>query len=168
MNSKILFVFLICFCLEAEAQKLLGGVLPLSHSEVVYQKVIEVIGEPKLNLQNKALDWFDQTGISVTENKPLDATHHMISGSFTFKALWGPNDFKELYKNVDCRVTLILRNERYQYEFSDFTVRTPQQSVQLEIYQADTRLRKYNKAFYKRIDQQVRLLIDKLIPAMAK
>lgn len=167
MTSKISFVFLICLCLKAEAQKLLGGVLPLSDSEVVYKKVIEVTEENKLDLQNKALGWFDQTGIIKTGNKPLDSSHHMMSGSCTFKALWGPNDFKELYKNIDCKVILILKKDRYQYEFSGFTVRTPQKSVQLEIYQADSKWHKYNKAFYKRIDQQVQLLIDNLIAIMA-
>jgi hypothetical protein len=153
---------MICISIKVNGQKLLLDVLPMIDSRVVYKNVLEVQGKPKLKLENDALIWFDQLHMTVIENRSLDASHQLISGTYKFKAMWGPNDFQELYKTVECKVILTLRSERYQYEFSGFTVSTPEQAVQLEIYQTDNKLRKYNKEFYKRIDQEIQILLNSM------
>jgi len=166
---KILLSLFLLFGLQLHAQKLLLDVLPLINSKVVYKNVLEVSGKSKMELQKKSLLWFDNMHILLTENKSLDETHEFISGEHSFKTLWGPNDFPELYKKIEYKISLTLKNERYQYEISSFMVMEPSQATQLEIFKTDhKRLHKYNKAFYKRIDAEIRDLMTSLEKAMAQ
>ena len=168
MNLKFSFFFLTHFCLKVNGQKLLMDVLPLIDAKVSYKDVLEVPGEAKSKLEEKVVKWFEDNNIELMSNKAIDNAHQILTGTHSIIALWGPNDFKELRKTVRFSIRITLRNERYQYEFSGFTVETPQQLVQLEIYQMDSKLSKYNKAFYKKIDTEIIKLIDTLKTAMAK
>ncbi len=164
---KQISLMLFLFVIQMNGQKLLLDVLPIINSKVVYKNVFEVSGTSKLELQKRALDWFDERNISVRENKPLDDTHQIISGEHSFKTLWGPNDFPELYIEVKFKVNLTIKNERYQYEISDFIVKETNQATQLEIYKMDNKkLYKYNKEFYKRINAEINNLIARMEKAM--
>jgi len=141
-------------------QKLLLDVLPLHDQKVVYKNVNEVLGHSKQLLTDKAMAWFDKKKIQIEQNQPLDERHDIISGQYFFKELWGPNDYPELYKEIQCTINLTTTNERYQYKVFNFVVKEPQQETQLEIYQMDQKkLQKYNPAFYKRIDAKLEDLI---------
>jgi len=164
---KPLLLFVILLVNSINGQTLLLDVLPLVNSKVTYKKVFEVIGESKMNLNIKAGDWFENESIVLEINNPLDDTHHYLSGTYTFKTLWGPNDFAELYKEVEFQINLTLKNERYQYVITSFIVKEPNQTVQIEIYQLDhKKLSKYNKDFYIHIDTEVNKLIARLEKAM--
>ena len=166
---KIMLSLFLLFGVQIHAQKLLLDVLPLVNSKVVYKNVLEVSGASKMELQKKSLLWFDNMHILVTENKPLDDTHQFITGDHSFRTLWGPNDFPELYKEIKFKISLTLKNERYQCEISTFIVKEPTQATQLEIYKMDhKRQYKYNKAFYKRIDAEIRSLMASLEKAMVQ
>ena len=165
MKPLLLFVLLLAHSIHGQA--LLMEVLPLSNSKVTYKKVHEVIGDSKMDLYHKASDWCANEQIPIEINKPLDDTHHYLSGTYSFKTLWGPNDFPELYKEVELKISLTLKDERYQYEISKFIVKEPNQSTQLEIYKMDhKKFFKYNKAFYQRIDLEITNLIENLVKAM--
>ena len=164
---KPLLLFVILLANSINGQVLLLDVLPLVNSKVTYKKVYEVVGDSKITLCTKAGDWFEKESIVLEINKPLDDTHHYLSGTYTFKTLWGPNDFPELHKEVAFKINLTLKNERYQYEIASFIVKEPNQTTQLEIYQMDhKKFSKYNKAFYKRIDTEINKLIARLEKAM--
>ena len=165
MKPLLLFVLLLAHSIHGQA--LLMEVLPLSNSKVTYKKVHEVIDDSKMDLYNKASDWYANEQIPIEINKPLDDSHHYLSGTYSFKTLWGPNDFPELYKEVQLKINLTIKNERYQYEISKFIVYEANQSTQLEIYKLDQKkLYKYNKAFYQRIDLEINNLIASLVKAM--
>ena len=135
-------------------------VLPLVKKEVVYKNVIEAPGISKIALQEKAQKWFVKNKMPIEVNKPLDDTHQFLSGNYVLKALWGPNDFKELQKTVECKVGLTIKNGRYHYELSSFIVREANKISELEIYKMDKkRFQQYNKAFYESIDAQIKKLI---------
>ena len=141
-------------------QKLLLDVLPLHDQKVAFKNVNEVLGDSKFLLTNKAVEWFEENKLQIDQNRAIDETHDLISGPYTFKELWGPNDYPELYKKIQCRISLTIKNERYQYKISNFIIKEPQQETQLEIYQMDEKkLQKYNSAFYKRIDAKMKDLI---------
>lgn len=164
---KLLLLFLLLFVNSIIGQVLLLDELPLIDSKVTYKKVNEVLDHSKINLCAKAGDWFHKEVIVLDVDKPLDGTHHYLSGTYRFKTLWGPNNYKELYKEIECTVSLTVKNERYQYEFSDFIVREPNQVIQLEIYQLDhKKFHKYNKAFYKRVDTEIKDVLAKLEKTM--
>ena len=166
---KMILSLFSLFGLQIHAQKLLLDVLPLINSKVVYKNVLEVSGTSKIELQKKSLLWFNNMNISVTQNKPLDDTHQFISGGYSFKTLWGPNDFPELYKEIKFKINLTLKNERYQYEINTFIVKEPNQTAQLEIYKMDHKKHhKYNKAFYQRIDAEINMIIASLEKVMTQ
>lgn len=164
---KPLLLFLLLLTHSIHGQALLMEVLPLSNAKVTYKKVHEVIGDTKTDLSNKAINWFENEAIPIEINNPLDDTHHYLSGTYSFKTLWGPNDFPELYKEVRLTINLTIKNERYQYEISKFIVYEANQSTQLEIYKLDQKkLYKYNKAFYQRISIEINKLITSLVKTM--
>ena len=141
-------------------QDLLLDVLPLDDHKVVYKNVNEVLGDSKLTLTNKAIEWFLENKLKIDQKKALNETRDLISGLYVFKELWGPNDYPELYKKIQCRISLTTKNERYQYKIWNFVIKEPHQETQLEIYQMDLKkLQKYNPAFYKRIDAKINDLI---------
>lgn len=166
---KPLLLFILLLASSINGQDLLLDVLPLIDAKVTYKNVHEVIGNSKMDLYNKAVSWYENETIPLEINQPLDDTHHNLSGTYTFKTLWGPNDFPELYKEVKFKIILTLKNERYQYKISNFMVKEPNQSTQLEIYKMDhKKLYKYNKAFYQRIDSEVKNLLERLEIAMGQ
>lgn len=166
---KSLPLLLFFFTLHMNGQDLLLDVLPLVKKEVVYKNVREASGISKMTLQERSQNWFKKNNIITVVNKPLDDTHHFLSGTYAFKALWGPNDFEELHKTVECEVGLTLKKGRYQYEISSFIVRESNMISELEIYKMDKkRLQQYNKAFYQRIDVQIKSLISNLEDALGR
>ena len=157
---KSFSLLLLLTVLPVNGQGKLLDVLPLIDSKVAYKNVKEAPLKLKMNLLANIQVWYKTENIETIHDKPLDDTHHLISGIYRFKVLWGPNDFKELQKLIECQLELTLKNERYQYVISNFIVKEPDQVSQLEIYKMDhKKLQKYNKAFYERIDQEINRLI---------
>lgn len=169
ISAMKVITFLFVFSLvQAYGQDKLLNVLPLVDSKVVYRHVHEVASDDKLELQHKAQTWFRDSHIPIHENKPLDDAHQQIVGEHSIKALWGPNQFDELKKTVEFKIELILKKDRYQYKFSNFVVKDRNKAIQLEIYQMDQRkLQKYNRDFYNRIDEEIKVLILSLTEAMS-
>ena len=166
---KPLLLFALLLANSIHGQDLLLDVLPLEDAKVTYKSVLEVLGDSKMDLSAKAGEWFNKESIKIDGNKPLDDTHRILSGKSTFKTLWGPNDFPELYKEVEFKISLILKNERYQYEIANFIVKEPNQFTHLEIYKMDhKKLSKYNKAFYQRIDTEIKKLLTSLEKTMGQ
>lgn len=154
---------------QMHGQKLLLDVLPLHDQKVVYKNVNEVLGDSRQLLTKKAVAWFEENSIQIDQKQALDERHDVISGQYFFKELWGPNDYPELYKEIQCTISLTTTNERYQYKVSHFVVKEPYQETQLEIYQMDQKkLQKYNPAFYRRIDTIIEDLIFSIEKSMRK
>ena len=166
---KPLLLFVLLWVNSINAQILLLDVLPLIDAKVTYKKVHEVLGNSKTDLVSKAGNWYTYQSIALEVDKPLDETHQYLSGTYAFKTLWGPNDYVELYKEVQCKINLTLKNERYQYEINTFIVKEPNQTTQLEIYKMDHKKHhKYNKAFYQRIDAEINMIIASLEKVMTQ
>ena len=156
-----LLLFLAIF--QVNCQEKLLDVLPLIDAKVVYKDVKEAPSKSKIDLQANAQRLLIKLDNEIIQNGPLDDTHHFISGIYRFKVLWGPNDFKELHKLIECQLDLTLKNERYQYVISNFIVKEPDQVSQLEIYKMDhKKLQKYNKAFFERIDNEIKALVHNI------
>lgn len=165
---KPLLLFLVLLTSSINGQGLLLDVLPLIDSKVTYKNVNEVLSSSKIDLSTKAGEWFKKEDIVLEEEKTLDDAHHYLAGTYKFRTLWGPNDFKELYKEIECKVFLTVKNERYQYVISDFIIKEPNQLIQLEIYKSDhKKLYKYNKAFYSRVNDEINKLVTELEQEMS-
>ncbi len=79
------------------------------------------------------------------------------------KALWGPNNYPELYLTIEYKIRLNFRNNRYKYEFTNFIIKNSGMETQLEIFKMESnKYKKYNKLFYKEINEQMQLVIDSL------
>lgn len=154
-----LLLFFVIF--QANCQEKLLDVLPLIDAKVVYKNVKEAPLKSKIDLQTNAQSLFIKLDNEIIQNRPLDDTHHFISGIHSFKVLWGPNDFNEFHKLIECQLDLTLKNERYQYVISNFIVKEPDQVSQLEIYKMDhKKLQKYNRAFFEKIDKEIKVLVS--------
>jgi len=164
--KKLLLLFFLCSA-KMLAQDALLGVLPLVSGEIIYIEVHETIGHSKETLVEKAKEWLiDHRATKLNEIEP-DDKHQIVTGSLTFKTLWGPNDFPELYKEVQFNLQIIAKNERYQYSFYNFKVKEPGISSQLEVYKTEKNsYEKYNRDFYLRIDEEINKMITSLVEKM--
>ena len=164
---KRLFLIFLLLSVEVVSQHTLSGVLPLSSGKVSYKEVHETAGQPKEIFIANAKAWFIANKASHVNEEVLDKKHQIIKGKLSFKTLWGPNDFPELYKEVQYNVQIIAKNSRYQYEFTNFKVKDPGKTSQLEIYKAEQKkYDAYNRDFYVRIDKEVQKMIASLVQKM--
>jgi len=164
---KRLFLIFLLLSIEVVSQHTLSEVLPLSSAKVSYKEVHEIAGQPKEILIVIAKAWLISKKASHVKEEELDKKHQIIKGKISFKTLWGPNDFPELYKEVQYNVEVIAKNNRYQYEFTNFIVKDPGKTSQLEIYKAEQKkYDAYNHAFYVRIDKEIKKMIASLVQKM--
>lgn len=164
--KKFVLLFLLCSA-NLAAQDTLLGVLPLVSGEISYIQVHEVIGFPKDSLVENAKEWYLMNKAVKVKEIELDEKHQAVTGSLSFKTLWGPNDFPELYKEVQFNLQVLAKNERYQYHFSNFAVIEPGIKTQLAIYKSEKNsYEKYNRDFYTRIDDEINKMINSLIEKM--
>ncbi len=164
---KRLFIIFLLLSGELVSQHTLSGVLPLSSGKVIYKQVHEIVGHPKEIFIVNAKAWFSANKASHINEEEIDKKHHIIKGKISFKTLWGPNDFPELYKEVQYNVKVTAKNNRYQYEFTNFIVKDPGKTSQLEIYKAEyKKYDTYNHDFYVRIDKEVKKMIASLVQKM--
>jgi hypothetical protein len=164
---KRLFLIFLLLSIEVVSQHTLSGVLPVSSGKVSYKDVHEIVGQPKEILIENAKAWFIVKKVSHVNEEELDKKHQIIKGKISFKILWGPNDFPELYKEVLYNVKIIAKNNRYQYEFTNFIVNDPGKTSQLEIYKSEQKkYDNYNHDFYVRIDKEVKKMIASLVQKM--
>jgi len=165
MNKIVLLIIL--FSLECYAQNKLLGILPLKEGKVNYTSVLEVNGTSKEELYNCANYWLMNSGDYQNEIISTDDKNEQITGKGSFKELWGPNDYPELYVDVLQTIRLQFRNGRYQYSITNFIVKKPGMETQLEIYKMkNKKYMKYNKSFYKRIDAKIKKIIISLEKSM--
>jgi hypothetical protein len=164
---KRLFLIFLLLSVEVISQHTLSGVLPVSSGKVSYKEVHEIVGQQKEVFIVNAKTWFISNKASHVNEEELDKKHQIINGKISFKTLWGPNDFTELYKEVQYDVKIITKNNRYQYEFTNFIVKDPGKTSQLEIYKSEQRkYDAYNHDFYVRIDKDVKKMIASLVKKM--
>ena len=164
---KRLFLILLLLSGELVSQNTLSDVLPLSSGKVSYKGVLEIPGQPKEILIANAKAWFIAKKASHVMEEELDEKHQIIKGKMSFKTLWGPNDFPELYKEVQYNLKVTAKNARYQYEFTSFIVKDPGITSQLEIYKSEhKKYDAYNLDFYVRIDKEVQKTIASLLQKM--
>jgi hypothetical protein len=164
---KRLFLIFLLLSVEVVSQHTLSGVLPLSSGKVSYKEVHEIVGQQKEILIENAKAWFIVKKASHVNEEEIDKKHQNIKGKISFKTLWGPNDFPELYKEVQYNVEIIAKNNRYQYEFTNFIVKDPGKTSQLEIYKSEQKkYDAYNHDFYVRIDKEVKKMIASLVQKM--
>ena len=164
---KRLFLIFLLLSIEVVSQQTLSGILPLSSGKVSYKDVHEIVGLPKEVFIVNAKAWLIAKRASHINGEELDKKHQIISGKISFKILWGPNDFPELYKEVQYNIEVIAKNNRYQYEFTNFIVIDPGKTSQLEIYKSEKKkYAPYNRDFYVRIDKEVQKMIVSLVQKM--
>ena len=164
---KRLFLIFLLLSVEVVSQHTLSGVLPLSSGKVSYKEVHEVAGLPKEVFIVNAKAWLIAKRASHVNEEELDKKHQIIKGKISFKTLWGPNDFPELYKEVQYELKITAKNSRYQYKFTNFIVKDPGKTSQLEIYKSEyKKYDAYNHDFYVRIDKEVQKMIVSLVQKM--
>jgi len=167
MNKILLFI--IIYTSVSEAQNKYLGNLPLKNGKVNYNEVIEIKGISKDEFYSRAKHWLLDNNIYATDSLVNENKVEIYEGKDSFKVLWGPNDFKELYVEVYYSVIFEFRNSRYKYEITNFIVKEATKQIQLEIYKMKSKKNmKYNNLFYKRIDEHVKKLIDSLERSMTK
>lgn len=165
---------IICFIMiftvvSVKSQNSIAEFLPLKSSKVEFLDVIEEKGTSPEILGDKASQWMKDQKIQNLERSYPDEKKIAIKGQWSMQLLWGPNNFKELYKTVKCHVEIIAKKDRYQYRFSDFIVQEPGREIELEIYKSDQKKQsRYNEEFYKRIDTEVKNLIEDLSQRMRR
>jgi len=165
MNKIVLLIIL--FSLECYTQNKLLDILPLKDGKINYTSVLEVDGIPKEELYNRANYWLMNSEDYQNEIISTDDKNEQITGKGSFKKLWGPNDYPELYVDVLQTFRFQFRNGRYQYSITNFIVKKPGTETQLEIYKMkNKKFIKYNKSFYKRIDTQIKKIINSLEKTM--
>lgn len=164
--KKLLLIFFLCSG-QLIAQDALLGVLPLVTGEINYIQVHETIDHSKGALVEKAKEWLIDHKATKLNEIELDKKHQIVTGSLTFKTLWGPNDFPELYKEIQFTLEVIAKNERFQYKFFNFAVKEPGINTQLEVYKTEKNsFEKYNRDFYLRIDEEINNMITSLVEKM--
>ncbi len=165
MNKIVLLIIL--FSLECYTQNKLLDILPLKDGKVNYISVLEVDGVSKEELYNRANYWLMNSEDYQNAIISTDDKNEQITGKGSFKELWGPNDYPELYVDVLQTFRFQFRNGRYQYSITNFIVKKPGMETQLEIYKMkNKKFIKYNKSFYKRIDTQIKKIINSLEKTM--
>lgn len=165
MNKILLFVIL--FSSVCSAQDKLLDILPLKDAKVYYSKVLEVEGVSKIELFDRAKQWILDSGEFSNKIIYTDSKSEQIDCQGSFKELWGPNDYPELYTDVFYTVNLKFRNARYQYEITNFIIKKNGMETQIEVFKMEYKKNmKYNKLFYKRIDATINNLIGSIEKSM--
>lgn len=149
------------------AQNSFLDILPLKNGRVNFTKVIEVDGISQKELYNRAIYWLIDTKDLQAIKVSNDSICEEIKSKGKFKALWGPNDYPELYLSISYAIKLNFRNNRYKYEFTNFIVKKSEVEMQIEIYKMENnKNKKYNTLFYRQIDENIQILITSLEKAM--
>lgn len=165
--NKIILLIIILFSSGCYAQKLLE-ILPLKDARVNYSHVFEVEDASIEELNNRANLWLSNSNMHNNQIIYLNDEYQQISSKGSFKELWGPNDYPELYVNVFHTINFKFRKNRYQYEITNFIIKKNGAETQIEIYKMNhKKSMKYNKLFYKRIDVQIKNLITSIEEFMA-
>lgn len=165
MYKVIIFLII---SLDCYAQNILLEVMPVKDSKVYFSKVLEVKSIKSSELYSRAKRWSKNYSDNFKEVNSSQ-NNELIEYQGFFKELWGPNDYPELYVDVFYTVKFKFRNERYQYEISNFIVKKSNTAIELEIYKMKLKKNiKYNKIFYKRIDEHVKKVTNSIEKTMNK
>ncbi len=150
------------------AQDKLLDILPLKDGKVYYSKVLEVKGISKEELSKRGKYWL--TNYNNLSRKIISSVndYEQIKSQGSFMELWGPNDYPELYVEVIHTVRFQFRDERYQYEIFNFIIKKSNSEIELEIYNmTNSKKLKYNKLFYKKIDDQIKNIVTSIKKTMS-
>lgn len=165
MKRKYKLICLLIFgvVFSVKSQSSIADFLPLKASKVEFTNVIEQKGGSIEAFAEMAGQWMKDQEIQDQQISYPDEKRVRLNGRWSTTVLWGPNDFKELYKDLKCDVEIIAKKDRYQYRFSNFVVQEPGREIQLEIYKSDeNKMGKYNEDFYKRINVELMNTIEGL------
>lgn len=160
--------FFILISISVNAQDKLLDILPLKDGKVYYSKVLEVKGISEEELSKRGKYWLTNYN---NRNKNIISSfndYEQIKSQGFFMELWGPNDYPELYVEVIHTVRFQFRDERYQYEIFNFIIKKSNSEIELEIYnRTNGKKLKYNKLFYKKIDDQIKDIVASLKKTMS-
>ena len=166
---KILYMVILfnLISIRANAQNNIDDILPIKDGKVNFSRVLEIEKVSQKELYNRAKTWLLNSNEYSTNLIFDDIKWDELKSKGKIKALWGPNNFPELYLTIDYKVQLNFRNNRYKYEFTSFVVKNSGEEIQLEIYKMENKkYKKYNKLFYKEINEQIQIIIDSLQKTM--
>lgn len=169
MRIKFFLSLLICSIISIEcfSQNKFLDILPVKNGKANFTKVLEVDGVSQKEFYNRAKYWLIDTEDLQSNMVYSDSIYDEIKSKGEINALWGPNDYPELYLSIGYTIKLNFRNNRYKYEFTNFIVKKSEVEMQIEIYKMEnTKNKKYNTLFYKQIDEQIQILITSLEKAM--
>ena len=169
MRIKIFLSLLICniITIGCFAQNKFLDILPVKNGKANFAKVLEVDVVSQKELYNRAKYWLINSNDLQSNMVYSDSIYDEIKSKGEVKALWGPNDYPELYLSIGYTIKLNFRNNRYKYEFTNFIVKKSGVEVQIEIYKmGNKKNKKYNTLFYQQIDEQIQILISSLEKAM--
>ena len=151
------------------AQNMLLDILPLKDTKVYYSKVLEVEDASNIELFERAERWILNSGDHPNKIIYTDPKSEQINCTGSFKELWGPNDYPELYTDVLYTVKFKFRTGRYQYEITNLIVKKNGTETQIEVFKMEYKKNlKYNKLYYKRIDNQINNIIRSIERSMSK
>lgn len=126
MKKQVATVFLLIMATSCFAQKELKIKLPLDSStnKVIYSSVINVEGINKEELYNRAKEWFVVTYNSAKDVLQMD---DKVAGKIIGKGT-SRGQYKFMLSNtsyyLNYTLSVTLKDGRYRYEFSQFTVET--------------------------------------------
>ena len=155
-NYKLVCLLIFAVVFSIKSQNSIADFLPVKASKVEFTNVIEKKGGSMEAFMELASQWMKDQKIKDLQISYPDEKRVRLKGRWSTTLLWGPNDFKELYKDLKCDIEIIAKKDRYQYRFSNFVVQEPGREIQLEIYKSDeNKMSKYNEDFYKRINVEL-------------
>ena len=166
MKQLVVTYFLIVFLIHAydvHAQGEYAGQLPLIDGNIRYEKVLEIAPKELDEHAKSVMEWMSDEGFAALGTIQKTDDRFIIRSSGQMDCLWGPNDFRELYKEIRFTLELVVKSDRLQYSFGDFMVQDQTSTYHLEIYKMeDNRDLKYTSAMHREIDAKIRAYIESL------
>ena len=128
------------FCsISAIAQSQPKGLLPIKDGNVCFESVVEIDIKELEDHMASVLTWMSEKRISPSAPVRKEQDRIYCYGSGRMLALWGPNDYRELYREVSFDLQIVLKKDRLQYTFSNFRVHEQNKAYHLEIYKMENK-----------------------------
>ena len=163
LHITYLFSLFLTFTCAVQAQVEHLGVLPVIEGNVVYQKVMEIDQKPLDEQIGSVMKWMSEQGFRPSASVRWSNDRVYCNGSGSMKVLWGPNDFRELYKEIHFKLELVVKKDRLQYTFRDFMVHEQSATYHLEIYKMENgRDVKHSVKMHWQIDAEIRNYLNSL------
>lgn len=162
-DVKIVTIILVLLCGKMIAQQSPYDPLPVVNGKIAYIQVFEAMGLNDKQIAERAGQWLTDIKAENIKSDSIQIRRNRTTAKSALRVLWGPNDFKELYRTVSFRIEIISKTERFQIKLYDLRVREPGSDIHLEAYKTDYKKdHQHNKAFYTKIHTQFSQLIEEL------